>query len=557
MNDALDQPFGQRLWSHARNFPSHVAVQCDTNALTYESLAVLAAQLANALLHMGLAPGRAPRIGVLASNSLEFAIAVATCYSYGFCLVPIPSLIAPDAQARMLLDADVGILFVSEKLKHKAREALSLAATPGNRVAAIALDFTDSEWPSFSKILNVGKPFSAGRFALPEWEANIIYSSGTTGVPKGITHTHHARGVHHAQIGTLGISHETQLIDTVNLYSNHGLSALTATLYWGGTTLMMSKFSVPTMAGFYKSHQPSAAWIVPAVLVRAIADPTFEIAVEATNTLKVCAGAPLSVAQKQECLLKWPGRFIEAYGQSETGIVTVLDVDNTPTDKLGSVGRVAHDCTIAIVGEDNSALEADSIGEIAAHTPALMDEYHGQAHCNAKTFWYDSHGQRYKLTGDLGRLDPDGYLWLSGRASDLIISGGYNVYAVDIEAALSDHPAVLEVAVVGAPSRKWGETPVACVQLRDGAEVDVEVLRQWANAKLGEVQRVTGIEVYAELPRGTMGKILKRQLRQGIANRGDDYQQPQSQGPPARRHFEHLPEGRRHSQVGNIEDSGE
>jgi len=110
------------------------------------------------------------------------------------------------------------------------------------------------------------------------------------------------------------------------------------------------------------------------------------------------------------------------------------------SDKLGSVGRAAHDCAIAVIGEDDRALEADAVGEVAAHTPALMNEYHGRAQSNTKTFWHDSLGQRYKLTGDLGRLDTDGYLWLSGRASDLIISGGYNVYAVDIEAALSEHP---------------------------------------------------------------------------------------------------------------------
>jgi acyl-coenzyme A synthetase/AMP-(fatty) acid ligase len=228
------------------------------------------------------------------------------------------------------------------------------------------------------------------------------------------------------------------------------------------------------------------------------------------------------------------------YGQTETGIATTLDVSNTPSDKLGSVGRAVRNCAIAIVGEDNCALEADAIGEVAAHTPDLMNDYHGQAHINTKAFWYDSHGQRYKLTGDLGRLDTDGYLWLSGRASDMIISGGYNVYAADIEAALSDHPAILEVAVVGAPSRKWGETPVACVQLREGAQVDVEALRQWANTKLGEVQRLAGIELYAELPRGTMGKILKRQLRDELANRGDDYHQPQSVGRDSARGFERF-----------------
>ena len=168
------------------------------------------------------------------------------------------------------------------------------------------------------------------------------------------------------------------------------------------------------------------------------------------------------------------------------------------------------------------------------NTPDLMGDYHGRAQGDSRIFWHDADGRRFKLTGDLGRLDVDGYLWLSGRAGETIISGGYNVYAVDIEAALSDHPAVLEVAVVGAPSRKWGETPVACVQLRDGAEADMEELKRWANARLGEVQRLAGVEVYAELPRGTLGKILKRQLREELASRGDDYQQPRSLDQPSK-----------------------
>ena len=529
MSKSLQESFGQRLASHARNLPNHSAVQCDEKALTYDSLAGHAAQLANGIVRMGLAPGRPPRIGVLATNSVEYSITVATCYAYGFCLVPIPSLIAPDAQARMLVDADVGILFVSDNLRHKAREAIALAAASGKGVVAIALDFADSPWPTFSDVLRLEKAIFAGGFALPEWEANIIYSSGTTGMPKGIMHTHHARGVQFEKIGAFGFSTDTQLIDPVNLYSNFGVSGLTATLYWGGTTLMMSKFSVAAMVGFYKSYKPCVAWIVPAVLLRTLADPAFENAVKATHTLKICSGAPLSAAQKQECLLKWPGRLIESYGQTETGIATTLDVNNAPADKLGSVGRAVRNCAIVIVGEDRRALEADAIGEVAVNTPDLMGDYHGRAQGDSKIFWHDSQGRRFKLTGDLGRLDADGYLWLSGRTGETIISGGYNVYAVDIEAALSDHPAVLEVAVVGAPSRKWGETPVACVQLRGGAKVDVEELRRWANARVGEVQRLAGVEVYAELPRGTLGKILKRQLREELASRGDDYQQPLDQ----------------------------
>jgi long-chain acyl-CoA synthetase len=528
MSESLRQSFGQRLVSHALDVPDHIAVQCDQNVLTYGLMASQAAQLANGLVRMGLAPGRAPRVGVLAANSLDYAITVATCYAYGFCLVPIPSLIAPDAQARMLMDANVGVLFVSDHLKHKAEEALALVAASGKRVAAVAYDFSDSQTPTFSELVGAEQSLYTSGFALPAWEANIIYSSGTTGVPKGVMHTHHARGVQFENIGAFGFSADTQLIDPVNLYSNFGVSGLTATLYWGGTTLMMSKFSVAAMVGFYEQRRPSVAWVVPAILLRVLADPAFEDAVKETQTLKICSGAPLSAAQKQECLLKWPGTLIESYGQTETGIATALVVNDAPPDKLGSVGRPIRNCEIVIMGEDRRALERGAIGEVALNTPDLMSDYHGRARGDSTIFWHDPQGRRYKLTGDLGRMDADGYLWLSGRAGETIISGGYNIYAVDIEAALSDHPAVLEVAVVGAPSRKWGETPVACVQLRERSEVDVEELRQWANARLGEVQRLAGVEVYAELPRGTLGKILKRQLREQLASRGDDYQPPRS-----------------------------
>jgi len=156
------------------------------------------------------------------------------------------------------------------------------------------------------------------------------------------------------------------------------------------------------------------------------------------------------------------------------------------------------------------------------HSTTLMAGYHGQKESDSSTHWRDEHGRRFVRTGDVGRLDDEGFLWLCDRKKDMIISGGYNVFPADIEKVLSDHPAVFEVAVIGFPSHKWGETPVAIVTLQREATANAEELRDWANARLGAIQRLAAVRVVPELPSGGMGKILKATVACRVRRRDRD-----------------------------------
>jgi acyl-CoA synthetase (AMP-forming)/AMP-acid ligase II len=265
------------------------------------------------------------------------------------------------------------------------------------------------------------------------------------------------------------------------------------------------------------SREPiDLAWFAPATLVRTMETPGFEAAVGTRPALKLVAGAPLGVAHKQRVLATWPGPFFDLYGQTETGTLTLLAAHAAPESKLGSVGTVIPSASVKILDDDGRPLPPDAIGEIAGHSATLMTGYHGRAAASA-SYWEDEAGRRYIRTGDVGRLDPDGYLWLADRKKDMIISGGYNVYPADIERVLQDHPAVFEAAVVGCPSTKWGETPVAFVTLKPDAAIDADMLREWVNGRVARIQRVAAVRILDGLPQGTMGKFLKRELRERCA----------------------------------------
>jgi acyl-CoA synthetase (AMP-forming)/AMP-acid ligase II len=149
-----------------------------------------------------------------------------------------------------------------------------------------------------------------------------------------------------------------------------------------------------------------------------------------------------------------------------------------------------------------------------------MAGYHNRDDANAKATWIDERGRKWLRTGDIGRLDEQGFLYIVDRKKDMILSGGQNIYPADIESVLSEHPDVAEVAVIGVPSARWGETPLAVVVLRAGRTQDAEDLLAWTNARVGRQQRVSGVDFRASLPRNANGKILKRELRDEYAASG-------------------------------------
>ena len=201
---------------------------------------------------------------------------------------------------------------------------------------------------------------------------------------------------------------------------------------------------------------------------------------------------------------------MEFYGLTEGGVSCTLFANHFP-DKLASVGQPAGE--LRIIDEQGNALPPGQTGEIVGRNWNMMRGYVNRSDATDEMLWYGEAGELFFKTGDIGRLDEDGFLYLSDRKKDVVISGGFNIFATDLEVVLVRHEAVRDAAVIGIPSEQWGETPLALVVLEEGAEIEAETLRQWANERLGKAQRIAQLEFRDDLPKSDIGKVLKRELR--------------------------------------------
>ena len=350
----------------------------------------------------------------------------------------------------------------------------------------------------------------------PDQPFNIIYSSGTTGAPKGIVQSYAMRWPHNHLADPPGYGRDAVAIVSTGLYSNTTLVSFLPALAGGGTVVLMPKFDARAFLELSEAHRVSFAMLVPVQYRRILDVPEFDQFDLSSYRLKYVTSAPFPAEIKAEVLRRWPGGLIEYYGMTEGGGSCVLAAHEHP-DKLATVGRPMPGHDIRIIDEDGRLLPAGKVGEVVGRSAAMMNGYHNKPEKTAAAEWWSPEGERFIRTGDLAMFDADGFITLIGRKKEMIISGGVNIYPVDLEEALLAHPAVQEAAVIGASSREWGETPVGFVTLDPGEGVEAEDLRAFANARLGKMQRLSAVRVVDELPRSAIGKILKRELQDRLA----------------------------------------
>jgi acyl-CoA synthetase (AMP-forming)/AMP-acid ligase II len=228
--------------------------------------------------------------------------------------------------------------------------------------------------------------------------------------------------------------------------------------------------------------------------------------------MKLSTSAPFAAALKTQVLERWPGGLVELYGMTEGGVTCVLAA-HVHRHKLHTVGLPGQGVDARLIDEAGREVARGAVGEVVGHSGAMMIGYHNRPDETRAAEWFDDAGRRFIRTGDVGRFDEDGFLVLLDRRKDLIISGGFNIYPSDLEAALAAHPDVVEAAVVGVPSPEWGETPVAFVVLNSGSDPESDALLRWANERLGKVQRISALRIVESLPRNAIGKVMKRALR--------------------------------------------
>ncbi len=502
----LDQPFAtmaELIRAHAIERPDHVAVIDGDRALTFAQYDTLIDRAAAAMQRDGVGNGGA--VAMCGPSSIEYVTTYVAALRIGAAACPLAPSSTPEQLAAMVRDCAAGLLFVDDS----ASAALDTVADKLT-VKRIALE--GSANPSFASWLAPESVKPAPVEIDPEQTFNIIYSSGTTGTPKGIVQPHRMRWGHIRRAEAMGYAPDAVTVVSTPLYSNTTLVSLIPALARGGTVVLMRKFDARGFLQLSQKHRATHAMLVPVQYRRLMDLPDFDSFDLSCYRMKTCTSAPFAADLKADILKRWPGGLVEIYGMTEGGGSCLLRAHEFP-NKLHTVGQPAPGHGIRIIGEDGKEVPRGETGEVVGRSMSIMTGYHNQPKKTAEAEWYSPEGDRFIRTGDVGRFDEDGFLVLGDRKKDMIITGGFNVYPSDLEAELAKHPAVAESAVVGIPSREWGETPAAFIVLRAGAAATAEELRQWLNARVGKTQRLTYTTIVETLPRSSIGKVLKRQLR--------------------------------------------
>ena len=500
---SLDRPFATvpELIEHwATQRPDHPALIQDARRLSFAQLNERMNRVAAALQRDGIAPGSS--VAICAFNSIEYAVVFLGALRAGVAVAPLAPSASAESLLTMLDDASPRLIFLDAPAAQHLSSAMARLPCP-----SLSLDQTGagtlSEWLEDAAVAPVA--------IQPDWAFNIIYSSGTTGEPKGIVQSHAMRWAHVRRSAAYGYDDAITLISTP-LYSNTTLVAFLPTLALGSTVVLMGKFEAGEYLRLAQQHGVTHTMLVPVQYQRIMAREDFDQYDLSHFRYKFCTSAPFSAALKADVLARWPGGLIDTYGMTEGGGTCILAAHEHP-DKLHTVGKPAEGHDIRVIDDEGSELPEGAIGEIVGHSPAMMTGYLNKPEKTAEAEWFDPSGKRFIRTGDVGRFDEQGFLTLLDRKKDMIISGGFNLYPSDLEAILRQHPAIADVAVVGIPSTRWGETPAAFIVLAPGATDTPEALLDWFNGRVGKTQRLARLELTDELPRSAIGKVLKRELR--------------------------------------------
>jgi acyl-CoA synthetase (AMP-forming)/AMP-acid ligase II len=506
LSDYTAQDFGTLdgyLKIHVAEKPDQLAVVHNDRTATYRELDDLINRFAVALQRGGYE--KAETVAICGLSSIEYVVGFLGALRAGLTAVPLAPSSTPESLVRMIEDSAARIFLVD---KTTCEDMGDLLTAMNLNVLRMDLTGEGSVDGFLAEPGAVPEPVEID----PKQAFNIIYSSGTTGVPKGIVQSHKMRWSHTIPTETPGYGPDAISLISTPLYSNTTLVCFIPTLSGGGTVILMEKFNTEKYLQLAEKWHVTHTMLVPVQYQRLMDFPDFDKYDLSSYVMKFCTSAPFKADLKAEILKRWPGGLVEYYGMTEGGGSCMLAAHEFP-DKLATVGRPMPGHDIRIIDEHGTELPAGQTGEIVGSSKAIMNGYHNQPGKTAETEWFSPEGVRYIRTGDVGRFDEDGFITLMDRKKDMIISGGFNIYPSDIEHLFQKNNDIADVAVVGVESRAWGETPVAFVVLKPDAAATAEDIKAWANGQLGKTQRVHEVVLSDDLPRSAIGKILKRELK--------------------------------------------
>lgn len=495
--------------------PEHVAITADARAITNAELDRRSSRVAQALLAAGAVPG--DRVTIIAKNSPEQLELLFGLGKLGAVPVPVNWRLAPAEMLHVVTDAGARIVVADDEFTGHVREIEPRLAA-GTTIVTIGGDtYTDYErWIGAHEPIDPMTPVADGDVAMQ------IYTSGTTGAPKGVLLTNANFAAVVENVATFWDLHpEAVTVVCLPFFHVGGAGYALVALHFGARLLLFREFRPEPVLQAMAEHRATNAVFVPAMLHALCASPAAaELDFSALRTL-IYGSSPISPDVLRVALATFDCRFVQSYGLTEvTGGVTHLGPQDHTTDGpraglLRSAGKVLPWIEIRVVrliGDDPATatdVAQGVVGEVWIRSAQNMLGYWHLPEQTAAALTPDG----WFRSGDAGYLDPEGFLFLTDRIKDIIVSGAENISPAEVEVVLAQHPAVGEVAVIGVPHPRWHETVKAVVVPTPGAQVDAADLIAFAKARLAGFKCPTSVDVVEALPRNPTGKVLKRELR--------------------------------------------
>ena len=485
-------------------------MRCGERSLTFADVDVGANRMAHVLA--GLGASRGSRVGLLVDNGIWSIPIDFACLKAGAVRVPLNARLATGEQVRMLAATGARLLVHSADLAERAAELAG--AVDGLRLVSLGpapeVDATDLLAET------VRASATDPRLAAdPDDPVLVLFTSGTTGTLKAVEHTQASYGAITTNILANLVSPERSsvMLHAASLVHASGTFVLP---YWvrGGCAAVLAGFDAESYLDDLVRYRATEINLVPTMLAMLVASGAAERADLSSLRRAVYGASPMPRPLLEQVLEAWGPRLVQYYGQTEAPLaITVLDADDHHDPSLlGSCGHPSVDAEVAVTAEDGTSVAVGDVGELRVRAPFAMAGYAGAPELTAQTITDDG----WVRTRDLARVDDRGYLTLVDRTSDMIVTGGYNVYPREVEEVLASHPAVGGAAVVGAPDETWVEAVTAFVTLRPGAETTEEELRQHVRARLAGYKVPKTVRFVDAIPTSPVGKILRRALREPL-----------------------------------------
>lgn len=500
----------QILWRQYAAHAEKTAVVCGSRRFTYKQVAERSLRFANALQGLNVQPGQ--RVAVLSSNSAEHVEVVFAIAAIGAVWVPLNFRLTPPELAYIVDDCEALTVIYSEDLAQSAAGLRDIARHPRQWIC-----IGEAKPASTHGYDDLLEKSAAARVESSIGAADlfsIMYTSGTTGRPKGVM-LPHERFLLGTILSTVGLKVREQDIKLQAIPQFHagGFIYQLAHIAAGATIVVLPKFETDAALRLIETEGVTAAGFVPSMLLALLEDPKFTKTDFSRVERVMYGGSPIPEDRLARAVETMGAKFLQTYGQTEAGVLATILDDEDHLRGLREDPEILRSCGRAMVGYDvtildDSGLPTDGVGELAVRSGSLMTGYWRRPVETSETLV-----DGWLRTGDLARKDAEERFYLVDRKRDLIVSGGENVYPIEVEHVLSSHPEVLDVAVIGVPDDKWGEAVKAIVVPRAGSSVDQAALLEFCRGQLGGFKIPKSVDFVDELPRNASGKIQKNLLR--------------------------------------------